>query len=183
MTSQISFLVLHELSPLVITRQTGHKKKLNTFISFPEQLDMGPFLEGKQGISKKNLWLSHSASAQQTNHAPHISFRSLWTSKPLLKCLSEKVSHCRMWDFFCSRINELVSSWVLWLFLFWHEPTQLLMCVCNYLSPDKSKHFLNLRNSFSSLPQKVCGHLYLWILLKAQSETMLFLKCHTFAKK
>lgn len=28
-------------------RQSSHKKKLNTFISFPEVLDMGPFLEGK----------------------------------------------------------------------------------------------------------------------------------------
>ena len=32
------------------SRTTGHKKKLNTFISFPEQLDMGPFLETPQGI-------------------------------------------------------------------------------------------------------------------------------------
>uniref|UniRef100_A0A1A7YAH0 Ubiquitin carboxyl-terminal hydrolase 48 n=1 Tax=Iconisemion striatum TaxID=60296 RepID=A0A1A7YAH0_9TELE len=32
----------------IFDRQTGHKKKLNTFISFPEQLDMGPFLEDKQ---------------------------------------------------------------------------------------------------------------------------------------
>lgn len=41
--------------PIVLSRQTGHKKKLNTFISFPEQLDMGPFLDGKQGISNMNL--------------------------------------------------------------------------------------------------------------------------------
>ncbi|XP_075996333.1 ubiquitin carboxyl-terminal hydrolase 48 isoform X2 [Genypterus blacodes] len=47
---------LHSLPPtlnlqlmrFVFDRQTGHKKKLNTFISFPEQLDMGPFLEGIQ---------------------------------------------------------------------------------------------------------------------------------------
>uniref|UniRef100_A0A3Q3QY39 Ubiquitin carboxyl-terminal hydrolase 48 n=1 Tax=Monopterus albus TaxID=43700 RepID=A0A3Q3QY39_MONAL len=47
---------LHSLPPtlnlqlmrFVFDRQTGHKKKLNTFISFPEQLEMGPFLEGKQ---------------------------------------------------------------------------------------------------------------------------------------
>ncbi|XP_055364877.1 ubiquitin carboxyl-terminal hydrolase 48 isoform X6 [Betta splendens] len=47
---------LHSLPPtlnlqlmrFVFDRQTGHKKKLNTFISFPEQLDMGPFLEGNQ---------------------------------------------------------------------------------------------------------------------------------------
>uniref|UniRef100_A0A667YJA4 Ubiquitin carboxyl-terminal hydrolase 48 n=1 Tax=Myripristis murdjan TaxID=586833 RepID=A0A667YJA4_9TELE len=46
---------LHSLPPtlnlqlmrFVFDRQSGHKKKLNTFISFPEQLDMGPFLDGK----------------------------------------------------------------------------------------------------------------------------------------
>ncbi|XP_074505051.1 ubiquitin carboxyl-terminal hydrolase 48 [Sebastes fasciatus] len=37
-----------QLMRFVFDRQTGHKKKLNTFISFPEQLDMGPFLEGKE---------------------------------------------------------------------------------------------------------------------------------------
>ncbi|XP_054472926.1 ubiquitin carboxyl-terminal hydrolase 48 isoform X1 [Anoplopoma fimbria] len=36
-----------QLMRFVFDRQTGHKKKLNTFISFPEQLDMAPFLEGK----------------------------------------------------------------------------------------------------------------------------------------
>ncbi|XP_006641945.1 ubiquitin carboxyl-terminal hydrolase 48 isoform X1 [Lepisosteus oculatus] len=34
-----------QLMRFVFDRQTGHKKKLNTFISFPETLDMGPFLE------------------------------------------------------------------------------------------------------------------------------------------
>lgn len=37
------------------SRQTGHKKKLNSFISFPEQLDMGPFLEEKQGMSSVSV--------------------------------------------------------------------------------------------------------------------------------
>uniref|UniRef100_A0A1A8JP84 Ubiquitin carboxyl-terminal hydrolase 48 n=3 Tax=Nothobranchius TaxID=28779 RepID=A0A1A8JP84_NOTKU len=37
-----------QLMRFIFDRQTGHKKKLNTFISFPEQLDMGPFLEDKQ---------------------------------------------------------------------------------------------------------------------------------------
>ncbi|XP_056293516.1 ubiquitin carboxyl-terminal hydrolase 48 isoform X2 [Pseudoliparis swirei] len=37
-----------QLMRFVFDRLTGHKKKLNTFISFPEQLDMGPFLEGTQ---------------------------------------------------------------------------------------------------------------------------------------
>ncbi|KAM9859708.1 ubiquitin carboxyl-terminal hydrolase 48 isoform 1-T2 [Aulostomus maculatus] len=47
---------LHSLPPtlnlqlmrFVFDRQTGHKKKLNTFIGFPEQLDMAPFLEVKK---------------------------------------------------------------------------------------------------------------------------------------
>uniref|UniRef100_A0A8B9J652 Ubiquitin carboxyl-terminal hydrolase 48 n=1 Tax=Astyanax mexicanus TaxID=7994 RepID=A0A8B9J652_ASTMX len=46
---------LHSLPPtlnlqlmrFVFDRQSGHKKKLNTFISFPEVLDMSPFLEAK----------------------------------------------------------------------------------------------------------------------------------------
>uniref|UniRef100_A0A8C1N5C0 Ubiquitin carboxyl-terminal hydrolase 48 n=1 Tax=Cyprinus carpio TaxID=7962 RepID=A0A8C1N5C0_CYPCA len=37
-----------QLMRFVFDRQSGHKKKLNTFISFPEVLDMGPFLEGKE---------------------------------------------------------------------------------------------------------------------------------------
>uniref|UniRef100_A0A8C5CU12 ubiquitinyl hydrolase 1 n=1 Tax=Gadus morhua TaxID=8049 RepID=A0A8C5CU12_GADMO len=40
-----------QLMRFVFDRTTGHKKKLNTFISFPEQLDMGPFLETPQGSS------------------------------------------------------------------------------------------------------------------------------------
>ncbi|KAL4658673.1 ubiquitin carboxyl-terminal hydrolase 48 isoform X1 [Arapaima gigas] len=36
-----------QLMRFVFDRQTGHKKKLNTFISFPEILDMGAFLEQK----------------------------------------------------------------------------------------------------------------------------------------
>nr|XP_057934890.1 ubiquitin carboxyl-terminal hydrolase 48 isoform X1 [Doryrhamphus excisus] len=47
---------LHSLPPtlnlqlmrFVFDRQTGHKKKLNTYISFPEQLDMAPFFEVKK---------------------------------------------------------------------------------------------------------------------------------------
>lgn len=48
---------LHSLPPtlnlqlmrFVFDRQTGLKKKLNTYISFPEQLDMGQFFEGREG--------------------------------------------------------------------------------------------------------------------------------------
>ncbi|XP_076124826.1 ubiquitin carboxyl-terminal hydrolase 48 isoform X2 [Alosa pseudoharengus] len=37
-----------QLMRFVFDRKTGHKKKLNTFINFPEILDMGPFLERKE---------------------------------------------------------------------------------------------------------------------------------------
>ncbi|KAL2091610.1 hypothetical protein ACEWY4_013873 [Coilia grayii] len=37
-----------QLMRFVFDRKTGHKKKLNTFINFPEVLDMGPFLERKE---------------------------------------------------------------------------------------------------------------------------------------
>ncbi|KAL7837137.1 hypothetical protein SRHO_G00268480 [Serrasalmus rhombeus] len=37
-----------QLMRFVFDRQSGHKKKLNTFISFPEVLDMAPFLEAKE---------------------------------------------------------------------------------------------------------------------------------------
>lgn len=30
-----------------VSRQSSHKKKLNTYISFPEVLDMSPFMEEK----------------------------------------------------------------------------------------------------------------------------------------
>ncbi|XP_031424419.1 ubiquitin carboxyl-terminal hydrolase 48 isoform X2 [Clupea harengus] len=37
-----------QLMRFVFDRKTGHKKKLNTFINFPEILDMGPFMERKE---------------------------------------------------------------------------------------------------------------------------------------
>jgi hypothetical protein len=46
--------LLNVVFPPLVSRQTGHKKKLNTFISFPEQLDMGPFLEEK-GIASLSM--------------------------------------------------------------------------------------------------------------------------------
>ncbi|XP_058857927.1 ubiquitin carboxyl-terminal hydrolase 48 isoform X3 [Acipenser ruthenus] len=36
-----------QLMRFVFDRQTGHKKKLNTYISFPEIVDMGPYMERK----------------------------------------------------------------------------------------------------------------------------------------
>uniref|UniRef100_A0AAQ5YVP2 Ubiquitin carboxyl-terminal hydrolase 48 n=1 Tax=Amphiprion ocellaris TaxID=80972 RepID=A0AAQ5YVP2_AMPOC len=77
---------LHSLPPtlnlqlmrFVFDRQTGHKKKLNTFISFPEQLDMGPFLEGKQGIYQKCVYelsavlIHRGISAYSGHYIAHV---------------------------------------------------------------------------------------------------------------
>uniref|UniRef100_H3BXY1 Ubiquitin carboxyl-terminal hydrolase 48 n=1 Tax=Tetraodon nigroviridis TaxID=99883 RepID=H3BXY1_TETNG len=69
---------LHSLPPtlnlqlmrFVFDRQTGHKKKLNTFISFPEQLDMGPFLEGKHGscVYELSAVLIHRGISAYSGH-------------------------------------------------------------------------------------------------------------------
>ncbi|KAM9297028.1 ubiquitin carboxyl-terminal hydrolase 48 [Gastrophryne carolinensis] len=39
-----------QLMRFVFDRQTGHKKKLNTYIAFPETLDMAPFVEQAGGV-------------------------------------------------------------------------------------------------------------------------------------
>uniref|UniRef100_A0A3Q3G0C9 Ubiquitin carboxyl-terminal hydrolase 48 n=1 Tax=Labrus bergylta TaxID=56723 RepID=A0A3Q3G0C9_9LABR len=69
---------LHNLPPtinlqlmrFVFDRQTGHKKKLNTFISFPEQLDMGPFMEGLQGnfVYELSAVLIHRGISAYSGH-------------------------------------------------------------------------------------------------------------------
>uniref|UniRef100_A0A7N6BTG2 Ubiquitin carboxyl-terminal hydrolase 48 n=1 Tax=Anabas testudineus TaxID=64144 RepID=A0A7N6BTG2_ANATE len=74
---------LHSLPPtlnlqlmrFVFDRQTGHKKKLNTFISFPEQLEMGPFLEGKQGTCVYELsavLIHRGISAYSGHYIAHV---------------------------------------------------------------------------------------------------------------
>ncbi|KAL0978076.1 hypothetical protein UPYG_G00165600 [Umbra pygmaea] len=65
-----------QLMRFVFDRQTGHKKKLNTFISFPEQLDMGPFLEGKEGeqcVYELSAVLIHrGVSAYSGHYIAHV---------------------------------------------------------------------------------------------------------------
>lgn len=75
---------LHSLPPtlnlqlmrFVFDRQTGHKKKLNTYISFPEQLDMGLFLEGKEDqkcVYQLNAVLIHrGVSAYSGHYIAHV---------------------------------------------------------------------------------------------------------------
>ncbi|XP_073324473.1 ubiquitin carboxyl-terminal hydrolase 48 isoform X1 [Pagrus major] len=67
---------LHSLPPtlnlqlmrFVFDRQTGHKKKLNTFISFPEQLDMGPFLEDQKCVYELSAVLIHRGISAYSGH-------------------------------------------------------------------------------------------------------------------
>uniref|UniRef100_A0A3P9Q730 Ubiquitin carboxyl-terminal hydrolase 48 n=1 Tax=Poecilia reticulata TaxID=8081 RepID=A0A3P9Q730_POERE len=67
---------LHSLPPtlnlqlmrFVFDRQTGLKKKLNTFINFPEQLDMEPFLEQKLGMYELSAVLIHRGISAYSGH-------------------------------------------------------------------------------------------------------------------
>ncbi|XP_072571838.1 ubiquitin carboxyl-terminal hydrolase 48 isoform X3 [Paramormyrops kingsleyae] len=59
-----------QLMRFVFDRQTGHKKKLNSFISFPEVLDMGPFLEEKDEkcVYELNAVLIHRGISAYSGH-------------------------------------------------------------------------------------------------------------------
>ncbi|XP_035244156.1 ubiquitin carboxyl-terminal hydrolase 48 isoform X5 [Anguilla anguilla] len=64
-----------QLMRFVFDRQTGHKKKLNTFISFPEVLDMGPYLEQKEEkcVYELNAVLIHrGVSAYSGHYIAHV---------------------------------------------------------------------------------------------------------------
>uniref|UniRef100_A0AAQ4QVM5 Ubiquitin carboxyl-terminal hydrolase 48 n=1 Tax=Gasterosteus aculeatus aculeatus TaxID=481459 RepID=A0AAQ4QVM5_GASAC len=61
-----------QLMRFVFDRQTGHKKKLNTFISFPEQLDMGPFLEGKCVYELSAVLIHRGISAYSGHYIAHV---------------------------------------------------------------------------------------------------------------
>lgn len=47
---QLSLFPELKLGHLPLCRQTGHKKKLNTYIGFSELLDMEPFMEQKSEL-------------------------------------------------------------------------------------------------------------------------------------
>ncbi|KAJ8367378.1 hypothetical protein AAFF_G00320470 [Aldrovandia affinis] len=64
-----------QLMRFVFDRQTGHKKKLNTFISFPEVLDMGAYLEWKdeECVYALNAVLIHrGVSAYSGHYIAHV---------------------------------------------------------------------------------------------------------------
>uniref|UniRef100_A0A8C9U876 Ubiquitin carboxyl-terminal hydrolase 48 n=1 Tax=Scleropages formosus TaxID=113540 RepID=A0A8C9U876_SCLFO len=61
-----------QLMRFVFDRQTGHKKKLNTFISFPEILDMGPFLEQKGKLCLSAVLIHRGVSAYSGHYIAHV---------------------------------------------------------------------------------------------------------------
>ncbi|XP_048823310.1 ubiquitin carboxyl-terminal hydrolase 48 isoform X5 [Lagopus muta] len=64
-----------QLMRFVFDRQTGHKKKLNTYIGFSELLDMKPFMEQKNGayVYKLSAVLIHrGVSAYSGHYIAHV---------------------------------------------------------------------------------------------------------------
>ncbi|XP_076846101.1 ubiquitin carboxyl-terminal hydrolase 48 isoform X2 [Brachyhypopomus gauderio] len=64
-----------QLMRFVFDRQSGHKKKLNNLISFPEVLDMGPFLEGKEEKCTYDLsavLIHRGVSAYSGHYIAHV---------------------------------------------------------------------------------------------------------------
>uniref|UniRef100_A0A8C2GX29 Ubiquitin carboxyl-terminal hydrolase 48 n=1 Tax=Cyprinus carpio TaxID=7962 RepID=A0A8C2GX29_CYPCA len=63
-----------QLMRFVFDRQSGHKKKLNTFISFPEVLDMRPFLEGQEKCTYElsAVLIHRGVSAYSGHYIAHV---------------------------------------------------------------------------------------------------------------
>ncbi|XP_054857186.1 ubiquitin carboxyl-terminal hydrolase 48 isoform X1 [Eublepharis macularius] len=64
-----------QLMRFVFDRQTGHKKKLNTYIEFSELLDMDPFMEDKVGVSGYELsaiLIHRGVSAYSGHYIAHV---------------------------------------------------------------------------------------------------------------
>ncbi|XP_015268118.1 PREDICTED: ubiquitin carboxyl-terminal hydrolase 48 isoform X3 [Gekko japonicus] len=64
-----------QLMRFVFDRQTGHKKKLNTYIEFSELLDMGPFMEDTAGASEYELsaiLIHRGVSAYSGHYIAHV---------------------------------------------------------------------------------------------------------------
>ncbi|TRY94892.1 hypothetical protein DNTS_032992 [Danionella cerebrum] len=63
-----------QLMRFVFDRQSGHKKKLNTFISFPEVFDMAPFLEGKEKCTFElsAVLIHRGVSAYSGHYIAHV---------------------------------------------------------------------------------------------------------------
>ncbi|KAJ7426495.1 Ubiquitin carboxyl-terminal hydrolase 48 [Willisornis vidua] len=64
-----------QLMRFVFDRQTGHKKKLNTYIGFSELLDMEPFMEQKNGLHVYELsavLIHRGVSAYSGHYIAHV---------------------------------------------------------------------------------------------------------------
>uniref|UniRef100_A0A8B9TD90 Ubiquitin carboxyl-terminal hydrolase 48 n=1 Tax=Anas platyrhynchos TaxID=8839 RepID=A0A8B9TD90_ANAPL len=64
-----------QLMRFVFDRQTGHKKKLNTYIGFSELLDMEPFMEQKSGVYVYELsavLIHRGVSAYSGHYIAHV---------------------------------------------------------------------------------------------------------------
>uniref|UniRef100_A0A674KFZ2 Ubiquitin carboxyl-terminal hydrolase 48 n=1 Tax=Terrapene triunguis TaxID=2587831 RepID=A0A674KFZ2_9SAUR len=64
-----------QLMRFVFDRQTGHKKKLNTYIGFSELLDMEPFMEQKDGVYIYELsavLIHRGVSAYSGHYIAHV---------------------------------------------------------------------------------------------------------------
>ncbi|XP_048182262.1 ubiquitin carboxyl-terminal hydrolase 48 isoform X2 [Corvus hawaiiensis] len=64
-----------QLMRFVFDRQTGHKKKLNTYIGFSELLDMEPFMEQKNGVHVYELsavLIHRGVSAYSGHYIAHV---------------------------------------------------------------------------------------------------------------
>ncbi|XP_044523778.1 ubiquitin carboxyl-terminal hydrolase 48 isoform X4 [Gracilinanus agilis] len=64
-----------QLMRFVFDRQTGHKKKLNTYIGFSELLDMEPYMEHKEGIYVYELsavLIHRGVSAYSGHYIAHV---------------------------------------------------------------------------------------------------------------
>ncbi|XP_051493315.1 ubiquitin carboxyl-terminal hydrolase 48 isoform X2 [Apus apus] len=64
-----------QLMRFVFDRQTGHKKKLNTYIGFSELLDMEPFMEQKNGLYVYELsavLIHRGVSAYSGHYIAHV---------------------------------------------------------------------------------------------------------------
>ncbi|NXW38741.1 UBP48 hydrolase, partial [Phaetusa simplex] len=64
-----------QLMRFVFDRQTGHKKKLNTYIGFSELLDMEPFMEQKNGVYVYELsavLIHRGVSAYSGHYIAHV---------------------------------------------------------------------------------------------------------------
>lgn len=85
--------------PACAIRQTGHKKKLNTYLEFSELLDMGPFMEntGERCVTQTLVCARGIQSP-------------FWEQRPQLACMRACVYTARLSQFFLPPLGLGVLS-------------------------------------------------------------------------